>query len=43
MDMKQLLDKLRPSASFKVKVEETWTVKMEGYQLIAKRQNIRKK
>lgn len=38
MDMKQFLDKLRPSVSpVKIKVRETWTIKMENGKMVAER------
>jgi hypothetical protein len=38
MDIKQLLDKLRPSSPLvTVKVQETWTVRVENGKTIAER------
>lgn len=43
MDIKQLLDKLRPSSPLvTVKVQETWTVSVENGKTIIEK-NIRKK
>lgn len=42
MDMKQLLDKLRPSAPLKIK-RELWTVRVKNCKPVWEQKNIRKK